>query len=118
MLDMIDYLMWSYGGEFVILAVTAIFGCLGFAAKKIYKSFITDKQKEAIAKTAAKCVEQVWKTIHGPEKLKKALEYAELMLAKKGIPFDAEEMEILIEAAVAEFNKVFEKEVDTQEKVE
>lgn len=115
---MLDYLMWNYGREIVTLFVTVIFGGLGLACKKIYKAYVTDKTKEAIAKTAAKCVEQVWKTIHGPEKLKKALEYAETMLSKKGIPFDAEEMEILIEAAVAEFNKAFEKEVDTQEKVE
>ena len=101
-----DYIMWSYGGEIVTLIVTAIFGTLGFAVKKI----LADKEKERIAKIAAKCVEQVWKTIHGPEKLEKALEYAETLLAKKGIKFDAEEMKILIEAAVAEFNKAFEKE--------
>ncbi len=106
---MLDYILWSYGGEITVLAVTVVFGGLGWAAKQIYKNFVTDKQKEAIAKTAAACVEQVWKTIHGPEKLKKALEYAETLLAKKGIQFDAEEMEILIEAAVAEFNKAFEK---------
>ena len=106
---MLDYILWSYGGEIAVLGVTVVFGCLGFAAKQIYKNFVTDKQKEHIAKTAAACVEQVWKTIHGPEKLKKALEYAETLLAKKGIQFDAEEMEILIEAAVAEFNKAFEK---------
>ena len=106
---MLDYILWSYGGEIAVLAVTVVFGGLGYAAKQIYKKFVTDKQKEAIAKTAAACVEQVWKNIHGPEKLKKALEYAEKLLAKKGIQFDAEEMEILIEAAVAEFNKAFEK---------
>lgn len=106
---MLDYLLFSYGGEIAVLAVTVVFGCLGFAAKQIYKSLVTDQRKEAIAKAAARCVEQVWKTIHGPEKLQKALEYAEIMLAKKGIPFDAEEMEILIEAAVAEFNEAFEK---------
>lgn len=106
---MLDYLLFSYGGEIAVLAVTVVFGCLGFAAKQIYKSIVTDKQKEAVAKTAAACVEQVWKTIHGPEKLKKALEYAETLLAKKGIQFDAEEMAILIEAAVAEFNEAFKK---------
>ena len=106
---MLDYILWSYGGEIAVLAVTVVFGCLGWAAKKIYKNFVTDQQKEAIAKTAVRCVEQVWKTIHGPEKMEKALEYAETLLAKKGIKFDAEEMMILIEAAVAEFNKAFEK---------
>lgn len=108
---MLDYLLFSYGGEIAVLAVTVVFGCLGFAAKQIYKSIVTDKQKEAIAKTAARCVEQVWKTIHGPEKMEMALEYAETLLAKKGIKFDSEEMSILIEAAVAEFNKAFEKTV-------
>lgn len=106
---MLDYILWSYGGEIAALAVTVVFGCLGFAAKQIYKNFVTDQQKEAIAKTAARCVEQVWKTIHGPEKMDKALEYAETLLAKKGIQFDSDEMKILIEAAVAEFNKAFEK---------
>ena len=108
-MNLVDYLLFSYGGEIAVLAVTVVFGCLGWAAKQIYKSLVTDKQKEAIASAAARCVEQVWKTIHGPEKMEKALEYAEALLAKKGIKFDAEEMYILIEAAVAEFNKAFEK---------
>ena len=103
---MLDYLLFSYGGEIVTLIVTAIFGTLGFAVKKL----LTDKDKERIARIAAACAEQVWKTIHGDEKMEKALEYAETLLAKKGIKFDSEEMKILIEAAVAEFNKAFEKE--------
>ena len=107
---MLDYLLFSYGGEIAVLAVTVVFGCLGWAAKQIYKSFVTDKQKEAIAKTAARCVEQVWKTIHGDDKLQMALKYAAVLLEKKGIKFDAEEMAILIEAAVAEFNNAFDKE--------
>ena len=41
--------------------------------------------------------------------LSKALEVAEALLKKKGIDFDAEEMQILIEAAVAEFNEAFKK---------
>ena len=109
-MSMLDYLLFSYGGEIAVLAVTVVFGCLGYAAKQIYKNFVTDQQKEVIAKTAARCVEQVWKTIHGDEKMEKALEYAETLLAKKGIKFDSEEMKILIEAAVAEFNQAFAKE--------
>ena len=107
---MLDYLLFSYGSEIAVLAVTVVFGCLGYAAKQIYKSFVTDQQKEAIAKTAARCVEQVWKTIHGTEKMQMALEYAAVLLEKKGIKFDSEEMSILIEAAVAEFNEAFKKE--------
>ena len=47
-------------------------------------------------------------TLHGADKLAKTLETAEALL-KKGIDFDAEEMQILIEAAVAEFNEAFKK---------
>ena len=42
------------------------------------------------------------------DKLNKALEAAETLLKKKGVPFDADEMMVLIEAAVWEFNKAFE----------
>ena len=107
---MLDYFLFSYGGEIAVMAVTVVFGCLGWAAKQIYKNIVTDQQKEAIAKTAARCVEQVWKTIHGPEKMQMALEYAAVLLEKKGIKFDSEEMSILIEAAVSEFNNAFAKE--------
>ena len=103
---MFEYFMYCYGSEIVTLIVTAVFGTVGFAVKKL----ITDKRKEDIARTAARCVEQVWKTIHGPEKMEMALQYAETLLAKKGIKFDAEEMSILIESAVAEFNEAFKKE--------
>lgn len=111
---MLEYFVYCYGTEFIGLILCALFGCLGFAAKKIYKSYINKQNdyidtdtKISIARTAAKFVEQVWKTIHGPDKLAKALETAEILLRKKGIPFDADEMKILIEAAVAEFNDAF-----------
>ena len=48
-------------------------------------------------------------TLHGADRLTKALETAESLLKKKGIDFDAEEMRILIEAALAEFNDAFKK---------
>ena len=54
-------------------------------------------------------MEQVWKDIHGADKLRKALETAEALLKKKGIPFDADEMMVMIEAAVQEMNEVFQK---------
>lgn len=110
---MFDYFMWTYGGELILLIVTAVAGCLGFAAKKIYKNHIDDETKITIAAVVVQFVEQAWKSLHGPEKLAKALEVAEKMLAKKGIKFDAEEMEILIEAAVAEFNEAFKKPIDS-----
>lgn len=112
--NFIEYFFWSYGMEIIGAVLAAVFGCLGYAAKRIYQGYI-DKQtdridtetKISIAYTVVQFVEQAWKTLHGKDKLAKALETAESLLRKKGITFDAEEMMVLIEAAVAEFNEAF-----------
>jgi len=108
-MDMIDYLLFSYGGEIVAMLVTATFGILGAVAKKMVQKFLDDKTKKDIAKTVVKFVEQCYKNLHGEEKLKAALERASELLAEKGIKVSAKEMETLIEAAVGEFNEVFNK---------
>ena len=83
--------------------------------KQLAARSLTDESKRAVACVAVQAVEQVWTTIHGTDKLNKALETAEALLKKKGIDFDADEMEILIEAAVAEFNKTFKSTPLTEE---
>ncbi len=107
-----EYMINIYGDQILMLALTAFLGSLGYAAKKIYARHIDDDTKRAVAKTVVWFVEQVWRELHGPEKLRKALEKAEELLKKKGIDWDADEMEVLIEAAVAEFNEVFRKPID------
>ena len=110
---MLDFIITYYGNQIIGLILCAVGSALGFIAAKVYKYSADDDTKRAVARSAALFVEQVWKTIHGKEKLEKALEQVEILLRKKGIPFDAEEMTIHIEAAVAELNKVFEKSVKT-----
>ena len=112
--DFIEYFIWSYGIEIITLILCSIFGCLGYAAKKVYQNHINDDTKRSIAKAVVQFVEQAWKSLHGPDKLQKALETTEVLLKKKGIPFDADEMMVLIEAAVAEFNEVFHKKEITE----
>lgn len=121
--DFVEYFMICYGSEIIAAILAAVFGCLGYAAKKIYKCYIDKKNdqidtdtKISIAYTVVQFVEQVWKTLHGQDKLAKALETAEILLHKKGIPFDAEEMMVLIEAAVAEFNEAFKAPLDASTK--
>lgn len=104
---MLEYFVYCYGNEFVGLILCAIFGCFGYAAKKIYQNHVNDDTKRSIARIVVQFVEQAWKSLHGKDKLAKALETAEILLRKKNIPFDAEEMMVLIEAAVAEFNEAF-----------
>lgn len=106
---MFEYFITTYGGQIIGLLLCIIFGMLGHAAKQIYTQHVNDDTKRAIAKVVVQFVEQAWKTLHGNDKLQKALETAEALLKKKGIDFDADEMKVLIEAAVAEFNEVFKK---------
>ena len=109
---MFDFFIYTYGPTILLAILTAVFGVLGYGAKKIYINHINDEAKRSIAAAAVKFVEQAWKALHGADKLNKALETAEALLKKKGIDFDAEEMKVLIEAAVGEFNNVFQKPLE------
>lgn len=106
---MFEYFIANYGSQILGAIMCAIFGCFGYAIKRIAAEYLTDGTKRAVARVAVQFVEQVWTTLHGVDKLDRALETAKALLQKKGIDFDADEMEILIEAAVAEFNEAFKK---------
>ena len=106
---MLEYFITTYGGQVIGLILCIIFGMLGHAAKQIYTEHINDDTKRTIAKVVVQFVEQAWNALHGYDKLQKALNTAEALLEKKGIAFDAAEMTVLIEAAVAEFNDAFKK---------
>ena len=103
----LEYIMIHYGNLILKGLLYALAACLAIGAAVIWRGALKDKTKREIAVTAVKFAEQAWKTLHGKEKLLKALETAEKLLRKKKIPFDAEEMMILIEAALAELNRVF-----------
>lgn len=109
---MFTYFVSEYGPTIMMGILCAVFGCLGYAAKQIVAKYLTDDTKLAVARTVVQFVEQVYKQIHGPEKLAQALEAARAMLEKKGIDFDAEEMQVLIEAALAEFNDAFRRPLE------
>jgi hypothetical protein len=97
----------QYGATILYAIVTAIGGALAVWIKSLYTKYINDKTKQAVAKTVVRAVEQIYKDLHGPEKLDKALEAAAEMLASKGITITDLELRMLIEAAVGEFNDVF-----------
>ena len=93
--------------------VTAIAGALGLFVKWVYNKTIGDKMKdetkEKVASLVVKYTEQVWKDLHGEDKLQKALEAFHDMLAEKGITISDLEMRVLLESALAEFNNAFKK---------
>lgn len=99
----------TYGTQILYTLVTAIFGYLGIVAKTLVQKYFNDKTKREVARDAVKFVEQVFKNLHGEEKLNEAMKAASEMLAEKGITITELELRVLVEAAVAEFNKAFEK---------
>ena len=98
----------SYGAALLYAVITAIAGYLGVVIKNIYEKWINDKTKKEVVKTCVHAVEQIYKDLHGEEKYNKVVEAASEILAEKGITISEFEIRMLIEAAVAEFNKVFE----------
>lgn len=99
----------TYGMQILYTILMAIAGYIGIVAKNLYTKYINDKTKKAVAKSVVMFVEQVYKDLHGEDKLMAALSAAEEMLAEKGITVTDLEMRVLIEAAVAEFNNAFNK---------
>jgi hypothetical protein len=100
----------QYGTTILYTVLTALFGYFGIIAKKYFDKWFETKEKKEIAKEVVRFTEQVYKSLHGPEKLTKAMEAMSQMLAEKGINITELEMQVLLEAAVAEFNKAFENE--------
>ena len=108
-MEFIKLFISEYGTTILYAVLTALAGYIGIFAKKLYAKYVNDKTKQAVAKTVVQAVEQIYKDLHGEEKLNKALEAASEMLAEKGITITDLEMRMLIEAALAEFNNAFEK---------
>ena len=99
----------QYGMEILYTIVMAIVGYVGIVIKNIATKYINDKTKRDVAKTAVQFVEQVYKDLHGEDKLNAAFSAASEMLNEKGITISDLEMRALLEAAVSEFNKAFNK---------
>ena len=108
-MEFIKLFISEYGTTILYAVLTALAGYVGIVAKRLYTKYVNDKTKQAVAKTVVQAVEQIYKDLHGEEKLNKALEAASEMLAEKGITITDLEMRMLIEAALAEFNKAFEQ---------
>lgn len=99
----------EYGTILLYTIVSALFGYLGIVAKRLYEKYVNTKEKQKVAEDVVRFTEQVYKDLHGEEKLNKALEAAAEILAGKGIQCSELELRVLIESALASFNEVFQK---------
>ena len=99
----------EYGTQIIYLILTTIAGYVGIVIKNIYEKYVNDQTKKDVVKTVVQGIEQIYKDLHGEDKLNKALEAASAMLIEKGITITEFELKMLIEATVAEFNDAFNK---------
>lgn len=99
----------DYGATILYTIITAIAGFFATAIRSLYKKYVDNKTKQDVVKTVVQAVEQIYKDLHGEEKLNQALVDASEMLAIQGITVSEFELKMLIEAAVGEFNDVFYK---------
>lgn len=97
----------TYIVKIVGILLMMCFTYLGVAAKKLYQKYINTSEKQTVARIVVQAVEQMYKSLHGDDKLNKALEMMSSLLAEKNIKISAEEMRVLIESAVGEFNDNF-----------
>lgn len=101
--------MKSYVYQIILMIVIAFGGWLGVQIKNLYQKYVTTEIKQAVCRTVVRFVEQVYKDLHGKEKLRKAMERASQILATYDIHISEDELEAMLEAAVNEFNKSFKK---------
>jgi intergrase/recombinase len=102
--------MSEYGITIIGTILTGVATYLGMVAKKLYTKWVNDKTKKDVVDTVVKAVEQIYKDLHGEDKLDRAFNSAAIMLSEKGIKVSDLELELLIESALAEFNQAFQKE--------
>lgn len=98
-----------YGSTILYTLIIALIGYFAKIVKKYLDKWLNTQEEKEIAKSVVLMVEQVYKNVHGEEKLNLALENLSSILAAKGITMSDLEMRVLVQAAVGEFNKVFEK---------
>ena len=98
--DFID----NYGLTIIYAVLTAVAGFIASQIKKIYEEKVNTQTKKDVVKTCVKAVEQLYRDLHGAEKLEKEKESIVEMLNQKGIEITELELDMFIEEVVAEFN--------------
>ncbi len=99
--------------EVILSVLGVVLTYLAARLGKIFGAWYEEKfQNEtlrSVAKTCVLAVEQMYRDAGGKEKLEKALLMGEAMLQEKRIKIEAEELRVLLEAALSEMKGAFEK---------
>ena len=100
----------TYAMEIIKVIALMIFTIIGVSAAKLQAKYINTETKRKVAATTVAYIEQVYKDLHGDEKLVRALAVAASILSQKGIKTTDEELKVLIEAAVKKMNDAYKEE--------
>lgn len=84
-------------------------GVVGYKAKQVYQKYIDTQIEKDVVNTTVNYIEQVYKDIHGDEKLQKAINLVVENLMSKGITINEGQIEQLIESAVYGLNQGWSK---------
>ena len=99
--------MNNYITQIILIILLALASFFGAQIRTLYNRYVTTEIKQNVCKTAVLFVEQVYKDIHGREKLEKAMQKASELFAEYGIKVSDEELITMLEAAVREFINSF-----------
>lgn len=91
--------------EIVPIVLAAIGTFIVGIIKAKYTEYVNTDTKRELAMLTVRYVEQVFKTLHGTEKLDKAKASFISILNEKGIKITDEELTMLLEAAVHKMNE-------------
>lgn len=111
-MDFLIQFINEYGTAILYAIITAIAGYIGIVLKNAVEKYLNTKTKRDVAKSVVQFVNQVYKDIHGEEKLNEAMKAFSEILAEKGISITELEMKVLLEAAVREINDKLSKVAD------
>ena len=95
--------------------VICALGVVGYKAKQVYQKYVDTQIEKDVVNTTVNYVEQVYKDIHGEEKLQKAISLVTQTLISKGITINEGQIEQLIESAVYGLNQGWNKLEVTKE---
>lgn len=90
--------------EYLPVILTAVMTAIVGFVKSKYTKIANDSIKKDVASTTVKYIEQIYKDVHGTEKLEKAKETMLTLLEEKGIKISDVELVILLESAVKDIN--------------
>ena len=85
--------------------LTGLFTYIGTRLKNAYEQKVNTETAKVVVENAVRFVEQVYKDLHGKEKLEKAGEQVSQILASQGINLSDAEINMLIESAVYGLNE-------------